>query len=598
MKLITVHGIRRKHRWYENIPTFIETQDHNIEVLYFDYDFFGFGKFLRKKHRENILAKFCEFYNDNITDTTQPPSVIAHSFGTYIVYQAMKKYDVIKFDKIIFCGSILNENTDFRTLIKRKQFNELKNDHGSLEWFLKFTRRIIDKDCGQAGKVGFKDIPADNKKFILNSESYKSHSEYFLPLHMQENWMKYLTNGLTKYSYNPELLKPNIIERIYENIKHTQEQFLVNSISFFARIDDDGNYFAKYEKEGINESNNSIQFLKFTTTADGFHNADMMNFVVYDKENEKLNTVIEKDINHQKVFKIFLNNSINIKESVAIKYYFCWYKTINLNGDTDHWSIKDIRNVFISLNFPRELLLPKLLLIKDRKVVDQVMPNKKTEKDNTVTYFYKYDNSKNNDGVIFYFEGSVHKQNLADKKVKNNEFSIRGRKDIFSITKATENDIKKVYNIEDAIELGNAASEETLSNRRKMFNEGFLVVKQKKNSRIVGYIETIIWNEKKFEKFEEISNFPLHFNINGSSMYVIFVAVDKAYRKMGIAKRLLNEIENVAKKYNISKIRLVAKDELIDLYTKSNYSQVKELPNFLKGKVYKSILMEKTINIA
>jgi ribosomal protein S18 acetylase RimI-like enzyme len=595
MKLITVHGIRRKNRWYENIPGFPETKEHNIEILNFDYNYFSFGKFLIKKHREKILSDFCDFYNDNITDTKNPPSVIAHSFGTYIVYQAMKKYDVIKFNKIIFCGSILNENIDFRPFIKRKQFKLLKNDHGTLEWFLKFTRRIIDKDCGQAGKVGFKDIPVDSKALIYNSDNYKSHSEYFLPLHMQVNWMKFLTSDLNKYSYNPELLKPSIIERIYENYKYTQEPFLVNSINFFARIDEDGNYFAKYEKEGVNESNNNIQFLKFTTTADGFHDAGVMNFIVYDKRNEKLNTTIFKDINNQKVFKIFLNGQIIPKESVSVKYYFCWYKTINLNGDTDHWSIKDIRNVFLSLNFPRELLLPKILIINDKNVVEQFIPSKKNEKNNTFSYFYNYNNLENNDGVIFYFEGSVA-SNLTEKKIKTNEFSIRGRKDTFSIFKATENDVKNIYNLEHAIDLGNSASEETLNNRRKMFNEGFLVVKQKKNNKIVGYIETLIWNEKKFEKFEEISNFPLHFNINGSSMYVIFLAVEKSFRKMGIAKRMLLEIENIAKKYNISKISLVAKDELIDLYTKSNYIQVRELPDFLDGKEYKSILMEKTIN--
>jgi len=597
MKIITVHGIRRTNRWYEHLPTIKETQEHNIEILYFDYDYFSFRKFLRKKHRELIITKFCDFYNKNITDTANPPSVIAHSFGTYIVYQAMKKYDVIKFNKIIFCGSILSENIDFRPLIRRKQFFALKNDHGTLEWYLKFTKRIIDKDCGQAGKIGFLDIPIDKQQMILNSENYKSHSEYFLPLHMQINWMTFLTNGLMKYSYNPELLKPNIIERIYENINFTQEKFLVNSINFFARIDSDGNYYAKYEKQGVNETNTSIQYLKFTTTADGFHNADVMNFMAYDKENDKLNTTIEKDINHQKVFKIFLNHPANAKEIISVKYYFCWYKTINLNGDTDHWSIKNIRNIFISINFPCELHVPKILVIKDKRVIDQFLPSKTIEKNNTFSYQFRYDNFANNDGIIFYFEGSAPQPLLIEKIYKNNEFSIDGRKDTYSITRATESDIKGIYNIEVDIEHSNAASEETLSNRRKMFNEGFLVVKHKKKNKIVGYIETIIWNEKKFEKFEEISNFPLHFNIKGSSLYVIFIAVDKAYRKKGIATRMLAEIEGVARKYNISNIRLVAKDELVDFYAKVNYSEIKELPNFLKNKEYKSILMEKKIII-
>ena len=94
-----------------------------------------------------------------------------------------------------------------------------------------------------------------------------------------------------------------------------------------------------------------------------------------------------------------------------------------------------------------------------------------------------------------------------------------------------------------------------------MFSEGFLVVK--KQQKVIGYIETIIWNEKPFNTFQEISNFPLHFNINGDTLYIIFIAVISQYRKNGIGKKLVTEIENLAREYKLKRVSLVAKDDLI-----------------------------------
>ena len=60
----------------------------------------------------------------------------------------------------------------------------------------------------------------------------------------------------------------------------------------------------------------------------------------------------------------------------------------------------------------------------------------------------------------------------------------------------------------------------------------------KSNDKIYGYIESVIWNQKPFNTFLEISNFPMHYNIKGDSLYIIFLAVEKKYRKKGFATKL------------------------------------------------------------
>lgn len=252
MKVITIHGIRRQFRWDEEFAVIPDLKSHNIEVLNFDFGYFTIWQFLWPPSRNKIIDKFCKFYDDNIGNSKNLPCAVAHSFGTYVVFAAMNKYDVIKFDKVIFCGSILNSKLDFRKIFDNNQIQKLFNDHGHLDWFLKFTRIVIGKKCGKAGKSGFLDIPAQYRERFVNRPNYKGHSDYFLTLHMQQNWITYLSETSNTFKFNKGILTNEVIERIYKNIEENKDDFTVNEISFNARIDESGNYFAKYEKKGIN----------------------------------------------------------------------------------------------------------------------------------------------------------------------------------------------------------------------------------------------------------------------------------------------------------------------------------------------------------
>lgn len=102
--VITIHGIKTRGKWQKDITPFLQNFIH--EPL-------DFGNFLavqlaRTKSRN---AKV-EFFRDEYTRIARSdpyPSIIAHSFGTYIVATAMERYPEIRFDRIIFCGSIVSD---------------------------------------------------------------------------------------------------------------------------------------------------------------------------------------------------------------------------------------------------------------------------------------------------------------------------------------------------------------------------------------------------------------------------------------------------------------------------------------------------------
>lgn len=569
---------------------------NKIEVLKFDFGYFTLFDFLRKGRREKVVSDFCAFYSKEMLNSSVLPCAIGHSFGTYVLFKAMQKYDSIKFDRVIFCGSILNSEIDFRQIFERGQINNIINDFGEREWFVGTTRFFIDRYCGKAGKIGFKDIPPRYTQMVINRKNYLSHSDYFLPIHMNENWLPFITKSNQKYGFSEDIFRKEIIDRIYKNIEKGNVDYDINDVAYFARVDKKGNYYAKYEIRGLNSTPNStIDNIMFTTSADGFHEADRMNFMAYDLDNtNRLQCDLCHDYTHYKSFKVHLQKPVNYREAINVKFYFGWINTMNLcNGDTDHFVTKDIPNVSIYINFPNELKTPKIFEIKHCAIIGQINLQKRNEIDGSYTYFLKYNNSNNNDGLVLYFEGKIQ-SNKDLRRVKTTDFKIgKGRKpNEYQIAEATETDIRKIYKLESEIEMKDSADENTLEQRRNMFNEGFLAVKNKRNGQIIGYVESVVWNEKPFQTFDEISNFPMHHNVHGDTLYIIFIAVSKNYRKQGVATRLIQEIILVAKKYKVKRVKLVAKDGLLDFYSKLGFSRLNEMPFFLKGKPYRSVLMQ------
>lgn len=594
MKIVAVHGIQRVNKWYETLQAMEKVKTEKITILPYDYGYFSGFKFTKKSKRQKIVEGFAKFYSDNFKSNEALPSAIAHSFGTAVIFHAMDQYDVIRFDTIILCGSILNANIDLRKYFNTGQIKHIVNDCGAREWFVKYTW-LLSKGYGELGKIGFQDIPPQFKESIQNRLADKSHSDYFLPLNMEVNWIDYLIKQSKKSEYDHRILRKDVIDRVYK--KSFNGDFEINSIKFNARIDSDGNYYAKYHAIGLNNSNSSIDNYLFITSADGIHNISTMNFRIYDEHNNRMQYDIVEDYNHNKIIKVRFNKSIAQKNPVDQRVYFCWYNTINLSsGDTDHWNVQNIRNISIQLNLPRQVKSAKFISVKDYNLQESIIPHHQLEIDNSHTYSLDYTNEKNVDGFIFYFEGQ------SDEIIKHKSyrpyrpFQIRlGKNKMVHCEIAKLEDIPNIYKIETDIEHSNAATEETLRKRLLMFNDGFLVIKDRKNKQILAYIETLIWNDKDFENFEEISNFPIHYNIRGTSLYIIFLATSKSYRKKGFGTTLLKEIEKQTKQFGIKLITLVAKDDLVSFYSKLGFKEDKELPEFLANRDYKSVKMKKEI---
>lgn len=112
-------------------------------------------------------------------------SIIAHSFGTYLVGQLLETYPMFKFDKVIFAGSIVDRNYNWDTKLTSRQVNWLRNDYGRLDPWPCVASKMIS-GAGNSGGVGF-----DGNYGLMEQIEYAhyKHSNYFHPTHFTDEWV-------------------------------------------------------------------------------------------------------------------------------------------------------------------------------------------------------------------------------------------------------------------------------------------------------------------------------------------------------------------------------------------------------------------------
>lgn len=105
--VILIHGIRTHAPWYEKVRSIIQSRS-SISVLNAGYDYFDAIRFLipvytRTKPVEKVLSRIQNIQQNH---SNAKISIIAHSFGTYIFSEILRRSD-IQFHRVILSGSIV-----------------------------------------------------------------------------------------------------------------------------------------------------------------------------------------------------------------------------------------------------------------------------------------------------------------------------------------------------------------------------------------------------------------------------------------------------------------------------------------------------------
>lgn len=187
--VVLIHGIRTFANWQQVVQEELAIIDPNIivyPVRYGVFDLFSFicPIFTRRKpiarvERELRFAQKKHPHAD--------VSVIAHSFGTYIVSRLLKRMKDLSLTRLILCGSIIPEDYNWPKVVGKVKGTVL-NDVGT-EDILPLVAKHGSIGYGPSGRNGFGSVAVQDRFFKLG------HSDFFKRDHIRGFWAPFLSRG-------------------------------------------------------------------------------------------------------------------------------------------------------------------------------------------------------------------------------------------------------------------------------------------------------------------------------------------------------------------------------------------------------------------
>lgn len=209
-----IHGIRTHGNWQEDVRELLEDQDDALRregkplfgARIPKYGFFDVFRFLLpfRRFRSGPIRQIERQLMHYAVMPEKEVSVIAHSFGTYIVSEILKHNRELKLKRIIFCGAIVSQPFDWQAVVEAGQAEVYPdptktdcvviNDCGARDiWPV--LAEAVTVGYGASGRFGFGDSFAENRFHSFG------HSGFFTePGFAKTFWLPALTDGRIKAS--------------------------------------------------------------------------------------------------------------------------------------------------------------------------------------------------------------------------------------------------------------------------------------------------------------------------------------------------------------------------------------------------------------
>jgi hypothetical protein len=179
--VLTLHGIRTKGAWQENLGELLKQQSPSTRVEHFKYGVFSLFSYVIPFLRWINVWRFRRYLED--LARRHPGAridIVAHSFGTYIAGHSLAKVCPkvgLRVNTVILAGSVLKVWFPWKGLIDKGFVGRLVNECGTQDNVLLGSQLFVLL-TGMAGRIGFSGVLGDSFK----NRFYKfGHSGYFEP---------------------------------------------------------------------------------------------------------------------------------------------------------------------------------------------------------------------------------------------------------------------------------------------------------------------------------------------------------------------------------------------------------------------------------
>jgi hypothetical protein len=187
--VILVHGIRTRALWQNELRKILQKDGFVVEPT--NYGYFDVVRFLVpwQPFAGAIVVEIArQIRHAQRMNKEADCSIIAHSFGTFIVARMLRDHTDIEFNRIIFCGSVVPHKFRFEDYRGRFEV-PLVNEVGTRD-FWPVIAEVVTIGYGSAGTYGFR-RPAVRDRW----HNGKAHGDFLNQKFCMKYWVPFLRNG-------------------------------------------------------------------------------------------------------------------------------------------------------------------------------------------------------------------------------------------------------------------------------------------------------------------------------------------------------------------------------------------------------------------
>lgn len=191
--VILLHGIRTFGEWMDDVKPVLE-KDPSIRVVKPKYGRFDLARFLGPTNffAQKPLRKIADVIRvESEKPTTKMVSIIAHSFGSFLIAELLKRDEHIRLHKLILAGSIVKEDFNWLKLQHkvgedRSVYPSILNERATKDVWPRIATRITFV-YGASGVRGFHD-----DSFVKNRIHRFGHSGCLNARFASDYWLPFL----------------------------------------------------------------------------------------------------------------------------------------------------------------------------------------------------------------------------------------------------------------------------------------------------------------------------------------------------------------------------------------------------------------------
>ncbi len=164
--VFVIHGIRDQGFWTDRIARQVidkaREEGRVVAAETSTYGYFPILSFLRPRARGQKVEWLMDRYTEALATypNAKTFSYVGHSNGTYLLARALREYPSVNFDNVVFAGSVVRHNLDWKTFLDSGQVGKVLNFVASADWVVAFGPKTFEllgiQDLGGAGHDGFK----------------------------------------------------------------------------------------------------------------------------------------------------------------------------------------------------------------------------------------------------------------------------------------------------------------------------------------------------------------------------------------------------------------------------------------------------------